>query len=106
LKARGLLLSGDGSLLLPSERRGPLVPGGALMERTVSVCKAERSVEAFLEWDERPPWRVALRVPGLEPAEASGNDLFECLLAVREQLGRAGWKVCVVGGPLTRESAI
>jgi hypothetical protein len=60
------------------------------MERRVSVCMAERSVQASLEWDERPPWRVALRIPGLEPVEASGDDLFECLLAVREQVGGTG----------------
>lgn len=67
------------------------------MKRAVSVCAAGRSVQAALEWDERPPWRVALRIPGLVPAEAGGGDLFECLLTVREQVGREGWKVCVMG---------
>jgi hypothetical protein len=67
------------------------------MERAVFACTADRSVHATLEWEERPPWQVTLRIPGLEPAEASGNDLFRCLLAVREQVARTGWKVCVVG---------
>ena len=75
----------------------PLDLGGALKERTVSVYAAGRSVQAALEWDERPPWRVTLRIPGLVPVEACGSDLFKCLLTVLEQVGHEGWKVCVVG---------
>jgi hypothetical protein len=67
------------------------------MERIVLVCNDQSSARASLEWDERPPWRVVLKIPGCEPAEASGNDLFVSLAAVREQIAGSGWKVCVTG---------
>lgn len=67
------------------------------MERTVLVCAAASLAQVSLEWDERPPWRVVLKIPGCEPAEASSNDLFESLAAIREQVMRSGWKVCVNG---------
>jgi hypothetical protein len=68
-----------------------------LMEKTVIVCASGKSVQAVLEWDERPPYRVVLRIPGIESAEASGKDLFECLAGAREQVARSGWTPCLVG---------
>jgi hypothetical protein len=67
------------------------------MERTVLACTADSTAQASLEWDEGPPWRVVLKIPGCESAEASGRDLFESLVAVREQVAGSGWKVCVTG---------
>jgi hypothetical protein len=67
------------------------------MQRTVVACSAEGSVQATFEWDERPPWRVVLKIPGREPVEALGKDLFESFAVVREQVAPDGWKICVTG---------
>jgi hypothetical protein len=68
-----------------------------MKRRTVTICNAEHSGEAFLEWTDRPPYRVVLSIPESDPIESTAYDLFECLLDVRAQAEGRGWRICVVG---------
>jgi hypothetical protein len=70
---------------------------GAIIKRTVTIRSAERRAEAILEWTDRPPWRVTLSIPGLDPFESLAYDLFECFTDVRERAASSGWQICVVG---------
>jgi hypothetical protein len=67
------------------------------MKRMVRVCAAGHVAGAELEWSDRPPWRVILRIPDADPLEASADDLFGCLTVIRLEAARSGWRVCVVG---------
>ena len=42
--------------------------------------------EASLTASEAAPWSIIAHVPGLEPIEAQGSDLFDALCALRGQL--------------------
>jgi hypothetical protein len=69
-----------------------------MMRRIVRVCSADGAqAAAELEWTDRPPWSVVLRLPGADPIEESAGDLFACLLAVRRAASEIGWRVCVAG---------
>jgi hypothetical protein len=68
-----------------------------MMRRSVRVHSSGGPTEAELEWTEHPPWRVVLRIPGMDPLQASADDLFGCLTAVRLEAEQEGWKVCVAG---------
>jgi hypothetical protein len=70
---------------------------GAVMKTNVTVCGTGRHSEAMLEWTERPPWSAVLSIPGVEPLESSGDDLFECLIELRERAAESGHRICVVG---------
>lgn len=69
------------------------------MKRVVGVCFADGGARtaAELEWTDRPPWSVVLRIPGADPIEASADDLFACLSGVRRAASQIGWRVCVAG---------
>jgi hypothetical protein len=70
-----------------------------MVKRIVCVCSADGAAraQAELEWSDRPPWSVVLRVPGAAPIEGSADDLFGCLAVVRREASRSGWRVCVAG---------
>ena len=68
-----------------------------MMKRNVTVCRAGQHGEAVLEWTERPPWEAVLSVAGAEPLESTGDDLFDCLLELRERAAESGYRICVVG---------
>jgi hypothetical protein len=68
-----------------------------MTQRFVRACSGDRVTEAELQWSERPPWHLVLRIPDVHPLEASADDLFACLAAIRQQAARIGWRICVAG---------
>lgn len=70
-----------------------------MMKRVVRVCSADgrAQAQAEVEWTDRPPWSVVIRLPGTDPIEASADDLFACLREVRRSASRMGWRLCVAG---------